>query len=53
MAEAEHEIPKGGLPPEAYEQIPGERYPPYIAPGASLDEFTVRAVVIGILLSIV
>ena len=53
MAEAEHEVPKGGLPPEAYEQIPGDRYPPYVAPEAKLDEFTVRAVVIGILLSVV
>ena len=53
MAEAEHEVPKGGLPPEAYEQIPGDRYPPYVAPEAKLDEFTVRAVAIGILLSVV
>ena len=53
MAEAEYEVPKGGLPPEAYEQIPGDRYPPYVAPEAKLDEFTVRAVVIGILLSVV
>ena len=53
MAEADYEVPKGGLPPEAYEQIPGERYPPYVAPEAKLDEFTVRAVVIGILLSVV
>jgi putative OPT family oligopeptide transporter len=53
MAEAEYEIPKGGLPPEAYDQIPGERYPPYVPPEARLDEFTVRAVVVGIVLSIV
>ena len=53
MAEADYEVPKGGLPPEAYEQIPGDRYPPYVAPEAKLDEFTVRAVVIGILLSVV
>ena len=52
MAEAEYEIPKGGLPPEAYDQIPGERYPPYVPPEARLDEFTVRAVVVGIVLSI-
>ena len=53
MAEADHQVPKGGLPPEAYEQIPGDRYPPYVAPETQLDEFTVRAVVIGILLSVV
>ena len=53
MAEADYEVPKGGLSPEAYEQIPGDRYPPYVAPEAKLDEFTVRAVVIGILLSVV
>jgi putative OPT family oligopeptide transporter len=53
MAEAGYEVPKGGLPPEAYEKIPGNRYLPYVAPEAKLDEFTVRAVAIGILLSVV
>lgn len=42
-----------GLPPEAYEEIPGERYPPYIPPAASPAEFTVKAVIIGALLGIV
>lgn len=42
-----------GLPPEAYESIPGDRYPPYVPPEASVPELTVKAVVIGILLGIV
>ena len=53
MAESEYEVPRGGLPPEAYELIPGDRYPPYIAPGARMDEFTLKAVVIGVILSVV
>jgi putative OPT family oligopeptide transporter len=42
-----------GLPPEAYEQIPGDRYPPYVSPATDLPELTVKAVVVGILLGIV
>lgn len=42
-----------GLPPEAYERIPGDQYPPYVAPGERLPELTVKAVVIGIILGIV
>ena len=42
-----------GLPPEAYEEIPGDQYPSYVADGASLPEFTVKAVVIGVLLGVV
>lgn len=42
-----------GLPPEAYETIPGDRYPPYIPDSSSPPELTVKAVVIGIVLGIV
>lgn len=42
-----------GLPPEAYETIPGDQYPPYIPPEAELPELTVKAVVIGIILGVV
>lgn len=42
-----------GLPPEAYEPVPGERYRPYVAPETSLPELTVRAVAIGLVLAVV
>lgn len=42
-----------GLPPQAYETIPGDRYPPYVPADAQVAELTVKAVVIGILLGIV
>lgn len=42
-----------GLPPEAYEQIPGVDYSPYVSPSASLPEFTLRAVVIGAIVGVV
>ncbi|MBW3660424.1 MAG: oligopeptide transporter, OPT family [Gemmatimonadetes bacterium] len=42
-----------GLPPEAYEEIPGLEYEPYIPASASLPEFTLRAVLIGAVVGIV
>jgi uncharacterized oligopeptide transporter (OPT) family protein len=42
-----------GLPPEAYEEIPGSDYQPYVPPEADLREFTLRAVVIGVLVGVV
>lgn len=42
-----------GLPPEAYETIPGDQYPPYVAPDKSIPELTLKAIVIGIILGIV
>ena len=36
-----------GLPPEAYQDIPGEKYPPLVPPGQSLPEITLRSVVLG------
>ncbi|MGI9181265.1 MAG: OPT family oligopeptide transporter [Longimicrobiaceae bacterium] len=50
--DARRERPRG-LPPQAYETIPGEEYPPYVAPEHSIPELTVKAVVVGILLGIV
>ncbi len=42
-----------GLPPEAYEVVPGREYRPYVPPEKSLAEFTVKAVVVGILMAVV
>lgn len=42
-----------GLPPEAYEPVPGEQYRPYVAPETSLPELTLRAVGIGLILAVV
>lgn len=42
-----------GLPPEAYEAVPGEQYRPYVAPETSLPELTLRAVGIGLVLAVV
>lgn len=47
-----HEI-RRGLPPEAYESIPGDRYPPYIPADRSIAELSVKAVLIGIVLGVV
>jgi len=53
MAEAPPAPSRQGLPPEAYETIPGEEYPPYVPPGERMAEFTIKAVVIGIVLAVV
>ena len=42
-----------GLPPEAYEVVPGNEYRPYVPASQSMAEFTVKAVVIGILMAVV
>lgn len=42
-----------GLPPQAYEVVPGEEYRPYVPPERSLAELTVKAVLIGIVLAVV
>jgi putative OPT family oligopeptide transporter len=46
-------IRRQGLPPEAYETLPGDRYPPYVAPEERLPEFTFKAVLVGVLLAVV
>jgi len=43
---------KEGLPPEAYEEIPGDRYPPYIPASQSPPEVTVRTLILGSLFGI-
>ena len=40
-----------GLPPEAYEVVPGDQYEPYVPPGATLPELTLKALGIGIVLA--
>ena len=42
-----------GLPPEAYEVVPGSEYRPYVPASQSMAEFTVKAVVVGILMAVV
>ena len=42
-----------GLPPEAYEVVPGGEYKPYVPADKSMAEFTVKAVVVGILMAVV
>ncbi len=36
-----------GLPPDAYQEVPGEDYPPYVNASDSPPEITVRSVVLG------
>ncbi len=45
--------PRGGLPPQAYETLPGDRYRPYVGAREQILEFTPRAVLIGAVLGIV
>jgi putative OPT family oligopeptide transporter len=47
MAEKE-----GGLRPEAYEEIPGDQYTPYIPAETQMREFTLKALVLGSLFGI-
>ena len=44
--------PARGLPPQAYETIPGDQYPPYVPADQILPEFTVRAILVGSLIGI-
>jgi putative OPT family oligopeptide transporter len=53
MASTEVKVRRQGLPPEAYETIPGDRYPPYVAPEERLPEFTFKAVFVGLFLAVV
>ena len=45
--------PRGGLPPQAYETIPGDQYRPYVGAREQILEFTPRAILIGAVLGIV
>ena len=42
-----------GLPPEAYEEISGDLYQPYVPADSSMAEFTLKAAVIGVVLGVV
>lgn len=53
MAITPTEPTRKGLPPEAYEVIPGDQYPPYVSAETTMPEFTVKAVLIGVVLSVV
>jgi len=44
---------KRRLPPEAFEPVPGDEYPPYIPASETLKEFTVRSVALGALFGII
>jgi putative OPT family oligopeptide transporter len=49
-----HDEPAGGLSPLAYVELaPGQEYPPYVAPGETQAEFTVKAAFFGIFFGIV
>ena len=41
---------KQGLSPLAYEEVPGEEYPPYVPASESMPELTLKAIVIGALI---
>ncbi len=44
---------KRGLRPEAYEEIPGDQYIPYVAEGEQQTEFTLKAAILGSLFGII
>ncbi|MCF7886763.1 MAG: oligopeptide transporter, OPT family [Candidatus Marinimicrobia bacterium] len=43
---------KQGLPPEAYEEIPGDEYSPYIPKTESMSELTIKSLIYGSLFGI-
>ncbi|MCZ6765985.1 MAG: oligopeptide transporter, OPT family [bacterium] len=46
------ENPRKKLPPEAYEPIPGDQYRPYVGTEENVNEFTVKAIVLGVIFGI-
>lgn len=42
-----------GLPPEAYEVVPGNQYRPYVPAEKSMAEFTFKAIFFGLLMAVV
>jgi putative OPT family oligopeptide transporter len=46
-------VRRKGLPPEAYEVVEEGAYPPYIGADERLPEFTLKAVIIGLVLAVV
>ncbi len=53
MATADPTPVKRGLPPEAYEAIPGDQYRPYVSASERIPEFTVKAILVGVVLGVV
>ena len=53
---ADHQLmgenPRKKLPPEAYEPIPGDQYRPYVGTEENVNEFTVKAIVLGVIFGI-
>ena len=43
---------KGGLRPEAYEEIPGDQYEPYVPASVEPAEFSWKAIILGSLFGI-
>jgi len=41
------------LPPEAFEAVPGDQYPPYVPAGESMKEFTLKSVALGVLFGLI
>ena len=44
--------PARGLPSQAYEILPGDQYPPYVAADQTIPEFTFKAGLVGVLIGI-
>ncbi|HEX7118938.1 MAG TPA: oligopeptide transporter, OPT family [Longimicrobiales bacterium] len=44
---------KAGLPPEAYEAVPGEMYPPYVDAQEQVPELTLKAILVGVVVGVV
>ncbi|RCW48164.1 MULTISPECIES: OPT family oligopeptide transporter [unclassified Halanaerobium] len=42
-----------GLDPNAYEEIPGEEYQPYVAAETVMPEFTITSIILGIIMTII
>lgn len=44
---------RGGLHPLAYEEVPGDQYPPYIPADETTPEFSLKAIVLGAIFGII
>ena len=44
---------QGGLHPLAYEEVPGDQYPPYIPADKITPEFSLKAIVLGAIFGII
>jgi putative OPT family oligopeptide transporter len=50
---SEATLPRRSLPPEAYEELPGDEVPRYVPADRQIPELTLKAVLIGIVLGMV